>query len=60
MFTEELVCSSAGASVTEPVSAFRSHQNRTMMTLECAKYKDSHFKGKEENRPGLQYSEHSV
>lgn len=54
------MCSSEGANITEPASAFGSHQNRTMMTLECAKCKDSHFKVGNEDGPGLQYSVASV
>lgn len=54
------MCCSVGASVTEPASAFGSHQNQTMMTLECAKCKDSHFKVRNKDRPGLQYSGVSV
>lgn len=51
---------SEGANITEPAFAFGSHQNRTMMTLECAKCKDSHFKVGNEDGPGLQYSVASV
>lgn len=46
------MCSSEGASKTEPASAFASHQNQTMMTLECAKCKDSHFKVEARNGLG--------
>lgn len=53
------MCGLVGAYIKEQTLAFGSHQNQTM-TLVCAKCKESDFKVRNKDGPGLQYSVGSV